>query len=83
MLSNAGASIRIVKPEQLKNYPVQDNQLVIFGPGTGNPNEMASLQDIAKKRLESKQPTMGICLGHQMLAKAKGYDVLQKSQATQ
>ncbi len=54
--------------------------LVIVGPGPGNPNDMqnqkiAKVYRLVENLFESKIPTLGICLGHQIMSKYLGLNV--------
>ncbi len=53
---------------------------VLLGPGPGDPRDILdrrirSLRSLAQARLAVGLPTMGICLGHQILALALGFGV--------
>jgi carbamoyl-phosphate synthase small subunit len=45
---------------------------VIFSPGPGDPARLDSGLDVVRSVLEAKMPYFGICLGHQLLARAIG-----------
>jgi carbamoyl-phosphate synthase small subunit len=47
---------------------------VIFSPGPGDPKRLDSGLDIVRSVLEARLPYFGICLGHQLLARAIGAD---------
>jgi len=54
--------------------------LVVLGPGPGDPTDlsdprMLALHGLAKARLAAASPTLGICLGHQILSVALGLRV--------
>jgi phenazine biosynthesis protein phzE len=54
--------------------------LVVLGPGPGNPNDLSdqrilALHGLAKARLAAAAPVLGICLGHQILSVALGLRV--------
>jgi phenazine biosynthesis protein phzE len=55
-------------------------ELVLLGPGPGDPNDLSdqrilALHLVAKTRLASAAPVLGICLGHQILSVALGLRV--------
>lgn len=45
---------------------------VLFSPGPGNPNLLDRVAEGVKAAVEMRLPVMGICLGHQITAKAMG-----------
>ena len=47
---------------------------VIFSPGPGDPARLDSGLDIVRSVLDAELPYFGICLGHQLLARAIGAD---------
>jgi len=47
---------------------------VIFSPGPGDPARLDSGLDVVRSVLDAKMPYFGICLGHQLLARAIGAD---------
>ncbi len=54
--------------------------LVVLGPGPGDPNDLGdqrirALHRLAKARLATAAPVLGICLGHQILSLALGLRV--------
>lgn len=51
------------------NYNLNDYDRVVIGPGPGNPDDVPDLLKIIP---DTSTPLLGICLGHQILAKAYG-----------
>jgi carbamoyl-phosphate synthase small subunit len=47
---------------------------VVFSPGPGDPARLDSGLDVVRDVLDAKMPYFGICLGHQLLARAIGAD---------
>lgn len=56
------------------NYDIEDLEFdaVLFSNGPGNPDMYGELVNKAKKIFDLKKPTLGICLGHQIIALAAG-----------
>ena len=57
----------------LRASPLQFDALVVSN-GPGNPKMATKTIETIKKSLDQKIPTLGICLGHQLLALAAGGD---------
>ena len=49
-----------------------DPDLIFLSNGPGDPDDLHSIVDNARKMAESKKPVVGICLGHQIIAKVFG-----------
>ncbi len=53
-----------------------EKMAIILGPGPGHPDQYAEyFEDIKKIMAKHNIYVMGICLGHQMMARAHGYEV--------
>jgi phenazine biosynthesis protein phzE len=56
--------------------------LVLLGPGPGDPRDVASpriggLRRLAKLLIDHRKPTLGLCLGHQALAAELGLELVR------
>jgi phenazine biosynthesis protein phzE len=56
---------------------LSDSDLVVVGPGPGDPRDpgdakMAVLREVLRDLLDRGQPTLAVCLGHQVLAALLG-----------
>ena len=62
-----------------------DSDIIILGPGPGDPNDMTNLRMKLLQEIISslKKPVLGICLGHQVLAIGKNITVLQQDKTSQ
>lgn len=52
-----------------------DEEYVLLGPGPGHPREYKSILPFLSSRLKSDKKTFGVCLGHQLIWSALGYEV--------
>ncbi|WP_341716624.1 anthranilate synthase family protein [Micromonospora sp. FIMYZ51] len=63
--------------------PVSGYDLVVVGPGPGDPTEhtakMTALRALLATLLDSGQPTLAVCLGHQLLAGLLGLAVHRRA----
>jgi phenazine biosynthesis protein phzE len=62
---------------------VEDADLVVVGPGPGDPGnrddpKMAALHDLVARLLAARRPMLAVCLGHQVLAAALGLELHRK-----
>jgi GMP synthase (glutamine-hydrolysing) len=79
-LAQRGFAVRYVDPGQpLRNEQMEDLVIVLGGPIGANDEEkypfLAAELDLVERRLKRGAPTMGICLGAQMIAKVIGAKV--------
>jgi len=59
------------------------SDLTILGPGPGDPRNMsdpkiAKISGVCRDLLSSKKPLFCVCLGHQILCRALGFDLVKK-----
>ncbi|GAA2034353.1 glutamine-hydrolyzing carbamoyl-phosphate synthase small subunit [Yaniella flava] len=54
---------------------------VVLSSGPGDPSDVTGQIELAKALLESKTPMLGIGLGHQIIARALGYETYRMDQA--
>lgn len=80
-LRHLGLTARVVpwhSPEA--GDAASDDDLVVFGPGPGDPRNTADarivrLRELIAARLESRRPMLAVCLSHQMLAQHAGLSI--------
>lgn len=87
MMKSMGATVSVVDTFDFTAQS-DNSDLVILGPGPGDPTDMAHprmkrLQDMIAVLKQSGKPLLGICLGHQALAVYEGLDVLRQAESTQ
>ena len=77
MLTRMGMSSRVVRHEEYVDGALDGDDLVIVGPGPGDPRDdtdpkMGRLREAVTWLLENEQPFLAICLGHQTLCHQLG-----------
>jgi phenazine biosynthesis protein phzE len=77
-LRHLGLDVRIAGWSDVES--VADDDLVVFGPGPGDPTDLAEpriarLRALMLERLRAQQPLLAVCLSHQMLAQLAGFDI--------
>jgi len=87
MFTCMGIATTVVRYDQ---YDLQrdSGDITLLGPGPGNPNEtgvpkIARNMEIADALLKSRKKALFICLGHQILCKALGFEVRRKARPLQ
>ncbi|MFB9642010.1 anthranilate synthase family protein [Agromyces lapidis] len=74
-LRHLGLDARIVPWHEAPAAP--EDELVVFGPGPGDPRDiaeprMARLHELIAARLDQGAPMLAVCLSHQVLARLSG-----------
>lgn len=82
MINRMGATTQVIRFSEY-NFEEDHADLVIVGPGPGNPNEldhpkMKSIFQLTQQLLASQRKFMSVCLGHQILCKVLGIHVIKK-----
>lgn len=77
MLTRMGMSSRVVRHEEYVDGALDGDDLVIVGPGPGDPRDdtdpkMGRLREAVAWLLENERPFLAICLGHQTLCHQLG-----------
>src|SRR5680860_305289 len=83
VLSVLGMTSSVVRHEEFTPAALEGFDLVIVGPGPGDPREsdhpkIAAFRAATERLLESHQPFLSVCLGHQVLCSALGIDLAYK-----
>ncbi len=77
VLGVLGMTSEVVRHDEHKDGDLDDYDLVIVGPGPGDPRDgddpkMATLRRAVDRLLERGQPFLAVCLGHQALCHLLG-----------
>ncbi len=75
LLIETGFDVDIFAYPDMKN--IWDYDLVVLGPGPGHPSEYEIIISPLKQRLMSDKKTFGICLGHQLIWSALGFNIIK------
>jgi len=71
-----GATVRVVPDDTpLDEVLSWDPDGLFFSNGPGDPRAMSDAIDRVERALNTGIPTFGICLGHQLMSLAQGFDV--------
>lgn len=76
-LRHLGLAVEVVPWAQATPEVVDAADLVVSGPGPGDPRDpdsarMARMREVVGRRLESGRPLLAVCLSHQVLANRLG-----------
>ncbi|WP_308169704.1 anthranilate synthase family protein [Acrocarpospora catenulata] len=80
--------LRVTVRDHTDHLPVADYDLVVLGPGPGDPLDrtdprIAVLHDLTNELLRSAKPMLAVCLSHQILASVLGLPVIRMSEPNQ
>ncbi|WP_036320667.1 chorismate-binding protein [Microbacterium indicum] len=76
-LRHLGLAVEIVPWEEATPERVDAADIVVSGPGPGDPNDASSpriarLREVVSRRLQAHAPIVAVCLSHQVLARELG-----------
>ncbi|MFH8250910.1 anthranilate synthase family protein [Microbacterium sp. B2969] len=79
-LRHLGLDVRIVPWSQVSDEQVDEAELVVCGPGPGDPRDTSSarisrMREIVARRRASGRPLLTVCLSHQILSDSLGIDL--------
>ena len=80
-LGEIGAKVKVYRNDEITIEQIIDlnPKSIILSPGPCTPNEAGICLEVVKK-LHSKYPILGICLGHQSIGQALGANIIQCSE---
>ena len=78
-LETLGAKVRVVRNDSVGVAEAvrPSHQLVLISPGPGSPDEAGISVALAAACIAARKPLLGVCLGHQAIARACGSDVVR------
>lgn len=79
-LRHLGLEVEIAPWNEVTDEQIDDAELVVSGPGPGDPRDPASprmrrMRDVVARRRETGRPLLAVCLSHQILADSLGIDL--------
>lgn len=87
MIVRMGANVTVVNFDEYasSSFPCD---VVLIGPGPGDPKnesdvKMQKVFQIVSELRDAQKPMLGVCLGHQILCRSFGMDIVRKSPPTQ
>jgi phenazine biosynthesis protein phzE len=80
-LRSIGIEVTVRRYDQ--PYAVEDHDLVVMGPGPGDPREsghpkIAHLRSAVRALLDERRPFLAVCLSHQVLCLELGFDLIRR-----
>ncbi|MCD2169329.1 chorismate-binding protein [Microbacterium sp. JC 701] len=86
-LRHLGLDTRIVHWAEASDADVDGADLVVSGPGPGDPRDdsarMSAMRHVVSRRLTNDAPLLAVCLSHQILADRLGLDLAPLAQPHQ
>jgi 2-amino-4-deoxychorismate synthase len=88
IMEKMGIKAEVVRYSEFVLEKYNDYDLVIIGPGIGDPNNMENpkmkrIFDVTVEVLKMRRKFMSICLGHQILCRALGIEVIKMKETFQ
>jgi len=68
----ANEDVDVFRNDELTTSQLTNYEFIVFSPGPGLPEESENLLNLIREAIKLKKKVLGVCLGHQALAKATG-----------
>lgn len=76
----AGEDVDVFRNDELVGSQLADYEFIVFSPGPGLPEESEDLMLLVTEAIRQKKKVLGVCLGHQALAKSTGGELKNLSE---
>ena len=76
-LTEIGLRVKVISWTEF--HFVSDHDLLVLGPGPGHPDEYRAIFDVIKDWQIAGKKIFGICLGHQILWRMRGFQVVRSA----
>ncbi|MFF7243858.1 anthranilate synthase family protein [Embleya sp. NPDC008237] len=88
VLRTLGLHVEVRSYDDVTSRRVRTAELVVLGPGPGDPRDSAHrkirlMGALLRTRLDASGPLLAVCLGHQLLARELGLDLIRKARPYQ
>jgi 2-amino-4-deoxychorismate synthase len=88
IMGKMGITVDVVRFSDFIPENFVDHDLVVIGPGIGDPNDIQSQKmkkifEVTNEFLRQERKFLSICLGHQILCRALGIEVIKKKETFQ
>lgn len=76
-LTELGLKVEVISWTDFQS--VTDHDLLVLGPGPGHPDDYQNIFELIRDWQKTGKKTFGVCLGHQILWRLKGLEVVKSS----
>lgn len=76
-LSEIGLEVDVINWNEFKS--ITNHDLLVLGPGPGHPDDYRAIFDLIESWQSFKKKIFGVCLGHQILWRLKGHEVIRSA----
>jgi len=76
-LEDIGIRVKVIPWQDFTS--LESEKLLVLGPGPGHPDEYAEIFEMILRWLEMGKNIFGVCLGHQLIWKLKGMEIISSA----